>query len=105
MEWQILLVLILALFIVPCSDASNNCEISGQVKREITHSHNNDRDDVCSPFCQCSCCGVSVVNFRFELPEFIIPTQIFSTKKVVIRDCNFISNYFGNIWQPPKFNV
>ncbi|MGJ1408832.1 DUF6660 family protein [Sphingobacterium thalpophilum] len=107
MKWKatIFLVYIMALFLVPCSDANNSCESSVGVTKVTSHDHDQDKDDSCTPFCQCACCSVSVAFFNFELPEFGILTHIFTSKKVVIRDSSFISHYSGTIWQPPKFNV
>lgn len=107
MRWKsaIILFYILGLFLVPCSDAKNICETPKDLKEEVAHNHKQDTNDSCSPFCQCACCSVSVTSFNFEIPEFGIPVQIFSSKKVIIRDSNFVSRYSGSIWQPPKFNV
>ncbi|MGF7028751.1 MULTISPECIES: DUF6660 family protein [Sphingobacterium] len=101
----IILFYFLGLFLVPCSDAQNICETPKELSIEIAHSHNQDTDDNCTPFCQCECCSVTVVSFNFELPGFVIPIQTFSSKKVIIRDSNFLSRYAGSIWQPPKFNI
>lgn len=108
MKWisKILLVYIVALLAVPCSDVYNSCAVTSNSQfQEASHSHNEDSDDHCTPFCQCACCSVSVVKVQFKLPDFNIPPQIFTAKKVAIRDCQFISRYSGNIWEPPKFTV
>jgi len=81
-------------------------DISLTDKKETTaksagHSHETS-EDLCSPFCVCSCCGVQILNFaqpvafafRIALPS--IQTPIPSYKST------FISGYFGSVWQPPQ---
>ncbi|MFH6935933.1 MULTISPECIES: DUF6660 family protein [Flavobacterium] len=107
MRWKttILLVYILGLLAVPCSDVYNTCLEAKSQKKELAHNHNQDHDDHCTPFCQCSCCSVSAVKFNFKMPEFNFPQNIINVKHAVIKDCQVISSYFGSIWQPPKFFV
>jgi len=107
MKWiaTILVIYFAALFVAPCSDANNVCAEIKSPSKELKHSHNQDRDDNCSPFCYCACCSVSITSFKFNIPEFNIPLKEFKAKKVGIRDCFFVSNYSGNIWQPPRFNA
>lgn len=107
MRWKtaILLIYILGLLAVPCSDVYNSCVLSKSDQKEVTHNHNDDNDDHCTPFCQCSCCSVSVVKFNFKMPDFNLPQQLISVKNAVIKDCQVISSYSGSIWQPPKFFV
>ncbi len=107
MRWKatILLFYILALFMVPCGDTNNTCGTLSKFADETTHRHSNDSDDYCTPFCQCTCCSISVVSFNFEIPELGVLTQIFSREKVIIPDFKFISQYSDSIWQPPKFYV
>lgn len=105
MKWisTILLLYILALLLVPCSDVYNNCTDTNSKFQEASHSHSQDNDDHCTPFCQCSCCSVSVIKIQFKLPDFNLPQHFYTAKKTVIKDCQIISGYFGNIWEPPKF--
>ncbi len=105
MKWKttILLIYILGLLLVPCSDVYNNCADSISYQKEVSHNHNDDQDDHCTPFCQCSCCSVSVVKFNFKMPEFNFQQPIIILKKIVIKDCQIISRYSGSIWEPPKF--
>lgn len=93
------------LFGVSCSDIDNSCEQAKSVSQIMKYSHNDDKDDNCTPFCQCTCCSVSIASFSALSPEFSIPSQDFTTKKIVIGEFLFVSNYFGNIWQPPRFNA
>lgn len=107
MRWiaTILLIYIAALFSVPCSDASNSCKTSNNSSQEAQHSHDEDRDDYCAPFCQCSCCGITITTFKFDLPQFVIPIQEFKVKKIIIGNYFVVSSFSGSIWQPPEFNA
>lgn len=95
----------MVLLAVPCGDVYNNCSESKLSLQESSHSHNQDEEDHCTPFCQCACCSVSVVKFNFKLPEFNVPQPAIHVKNTVIRDCQIISSYSGNIWEPPRFFV
>ena len=102
----ILAVVLTALFVLPCTDSNNDCVTRPDSQTaQMDHSHDQDSDDACSPFCLCSCCGISMNSFQFTNGEFytLIPVPI--AKKTVIRDVLFTSNYLGSIWQPPKSNV
>src|SRR5690606_36922533 len=95
---------LLALTAMPCSDMSNNCETATtSITKPVTHNHQSDGDDACGPFCFCSCCSVST-NPKITALEFQIAKPITSTITYPVRDFSLISNYYGNIWQPPKIN-
>lgn len=90
---------------VPCSDSHNDCHSSS--KTEIAHSHNHSQDhkDYCSPFCNCSCCGMALFAFAHKSIRFIEPNiQTISVKESNYKT-NFVSNFFGSIWQPPKISI
>jgi hypothetical protein len=73
---------------------------------EIASNHDNHahdkENDLCSPFCNCNCCGSQIVScfkvssFNFRIVSKSIKTQLPSyTSK-------FTSNFYGSIWQPPQ---
>ncbi|MFC0318723.1 MULTISPECIES: DUF6660 family protein [Olivibacter] len=106
MKWiaTILLFYFSTLFTVPCSDITNECEERRTTSFQ-THSHNQDSDDYCSPFCQCTCCSISINSFYSGFPDLTSPLKFFSRKKVLSGNLIFFSNYRGSIWQPPKINA
>ncbi|WP_126974316.1 DUF6660 family protein [Gynurincola endophyticus] len=99
---------LVALLIAPCSDAENNCDnlagipLSGQLK---DHAHNQDKDDLCSPFCNCVCCSVNVRSIDFTITRIHTPVLPFIALNDILSDSALVSNYYGNIWQPPRFNA
>ncbi|MGG5903915.1 MULTISPECIES: DUF6660 family protein [Sphingobacterium] len=102
----ILVIVLTALFVLPCTDGENNCLTSSNSQTaQMDHSHGQDSDDACSPFCLCSCCGISMNSFQFTNGGFYTLIPIPIAKKTVIRDVFFTSNYLGSIWQPPQSNV
>lgn len=105
MRWiiTILTFYMLALSVVPCYDAGNECNDN---RRETisaqSHDHKQDKDDVCTPFCTCNCCHSSIVSFNFKPFEFNQVKPAVMVQKITVRDFYLFSNYYGTIWQPPK---
>ncbi len=92
---------------MPCSDAHNECKksnTSANYSEETKHNHKNDHNDFCSPFCTCSCCNTVVAlnfsTFYLKKSKLVVP----NSEKIAIKEFSFISNFYGNIWQPPKIN-
>lgn len=98
----ILNLLVLALAMIPCSDAGNKCFNRENSVTEKTHSHGNDQDDLCSPFCICQCCGVTTQMEPFAAPDILSPSIYIHTEPATIYTITFISGFYQNIWQPPK---
>ena len=70
--------------------------------------HNDHEKDTenCSPFCICACCGSTIVsNFLFN-SIISDKKQIFLSEKEKINfyTTSSISDFCGNIWQPPKIS-
>ena len=101
----ILAIYILVLSAMPCGDMHNVCNASN-AKTELSqnHDHQQDKDDYCSPFCTCSCCSASIVALDFKPFQLKKPAEFSITQKLTIRNFSFVSNFYGNIWQPPKIN-
>lgn len=100
----ILSILISALVIIPCSDGITCEEVnkSQQVQKSTSHNHSDDKGDVCSPFCTCTCCGYSF--FVLTTPSFYLieSKAIMISCSSTLYKSNFSSTYFYSIWQPPK---
>ncbi|WP_394370737.1 DUF6660 family protein [Pedobacter endophyticus] len=99
----------LALSVMPCSDAVNECQrtTSNSSSSELVESHNhqNDSNDFCSLFCTCNCCSIaahSKIAASYTKNERL---PLFSFIKFPIRSSFLLSNYYGNIWQPPKVSA
>jgi len=108
MKWFTIIwaIYLMVLSIVPCSDAHNRCNTSKTIAAsEQSHQHSQDNDDVCAPFCHCSCCSLSIAIINPDFFNGNKPLAAYPAEKVFIRDFSFLSNYYGNIWQPPKINA
>jgi hypothetical protein len=97
---------LMVLSIVPCSDAHNLCNTTqATMAAEQTHRHDQDKDDICTPFCHCSCCSVSIAILTPGFPGENRHAATYVDNKIFIHDFSFLSGYYGNIWQPPKINA
>lgn len=96
---------ILALSVLPCSDAYNDCNSNTALtENSQNHDHNTDLNDICSPFCTCTCCSISA-NPKFTPFSIKIAKVVaVSLLKFPNREFSFASNFYGNIWQPPKIS-
>lgn len=96
----------LALSVMPCNDAFG-MNTNNSSKSEFTQSDNNntERNDICSPFCTCSCCNTPVYlsfdAFSIKANKPVIASRL----KLPVRNFSFASNFYVNIWQPPKINA
>lgn len=98
----------LYLFVLACLPCSDNTECgdyapASQAARTDTHQDHSHEAETCSPFCICSCCGQQVPQLSFSnpLPE---PKAPFGeeTKNYSLYRSSACSDFYGNIWQPPK---
>ncbi|WPR71215.1 DUF6660 family protein [Flavobacterium sp. NG2] len=89
---------------LPCADKladslAHQAEIHSTTDAE--HSHDVD-NDLCSPFCVCSCCGFHTLTYVAVVPTLV--TVLFEEIKSSHSFYTSIasSNFFGSIWQPPQ---
>ncbi|WP_394801010.1 DUF6660 family protein [Niabella ginsengisoli] len=66
-----------------------------------THS-DEDAEENCSPVCNCACC-FHIVSNNFQLQKLSLP-RISYTDKIYAPYKNILlpTDFWGNIWQPPK---
>lgn len=96
---------IMALSVMPCSDVHGECNHNSElVNKAHDPDHPRDHDDMCSPFCACTCCNTLIninlmnVDLKFKSPQASELIQ-FS-----LADFFYISNIYSKIWQPPKIS-
>ncbi|GAA4275506.1 DUF6660 family protein [Aquimarina mytili] len=89
-----------ALNFVPCEDAHTSMDdVQVEVCQNLDICDDHNGSDHCSPFCQCHCCHVHVINFdivQFETQLAYIPTKIFSPNEGISEDI------VDPILQPPQ---
>lgn len=92
----------LALAIVPCADEADICAVNPTTIELHAggeeHNHNQHKDE-CSPFCCCSCCGLSLSTIVVK------PASASSPLVCTSADFSFLLRSAQSspdaIWQPP----
>jgi len=99
----LLSVILMVLSCLPCSDAAIDPEHTKSVSQNQTDKHDDNHNDLCSPFCICNCCGVQILNFTpvFSFVIYDIPAG-FTPKQEIAYKSQFASMFSGSIWQPPQ---
>jgi hypothetical protein len=104
---SILAIIMLVLSCIPCSDAEGlameqtSVSTTAPPPTEQPGKTGQDHKDLCSPFCQCSCCAVA-----YALPVSFVPEVVV---KIAITEKVFASYLQQQpvgialpIWQPPQ---
>ncbi|MFV5696587.1 DUF6660 family protein [Flavobacterium sp. LB3P122] len=98
----ILSIYFIILSCMPCVDIVYNYDSNSGITIVQQEQKQENHQEICSPFCICSCCGQQIV---FQASNyFAIPTQPVSSvgKETILYIQKFVSNFNGTIWQPPK---
>lgn len=77
LAWFLFSIYVVSLSLLPCNDID---DCGSFAKTELHKNHSQDKntdsqDDLCAPFCSCTCCGVH--GFQFQ-------NHIFKKKKSLI---------------------
>ena len=95
---------LLGLAVLPCGDR-HECTIMQDfpsLSATTQHEDHEHEHEYCSPFCLCSCCGLSMnkenVEMHFQNPVSHIPSGIPQYKEKMPMDI------YLSIWQPPKIS-
>ncbi|MDA9554640.1 hypothetical protein N9R54_00260 [Pelobium sp.] len=68
---SILVLLIMFMYLKPCTDKLVSKENIKLETLEKTANHQDTQSDGCSPFCSCSCCSIRVVPKASRITSFI----------------------------------
>lgn len=88
---------------VPCNDlvecAGHNTQVSA------THYHaGHDKNDHCTPFCQCTCCNVVSIQQPANSAELFIHIPIIFSKRNYLEYVSATpKDLHSLVWQPPRF--
>jgi hypothetical protein len=92
----------LGLNVLPCSDVAESQQVveHTELSQDLEHE---DHEDFCSPFCQCSCCSISVITYVMN------SIDLESNPTIEILTVSFYKNpqydvYQGSLLQPPQLN-
>jgi hypothetical protein len=91
---------------MPCTDAVaeplNSSAPQTAIMKSV-HGHQHNCNHECSPFCTCNCCSTACfVAYKQVMPLKLPGTQFTSVNKIALLNEKVVSNFYGNIWQPPK---
>ena len=93
------IIIILAAYVVPCSDATVMEDNTSYESVEKTAGHHQNEVDGCSPFCSCTCCSFPTVAQSLFHITFYSPFSPLVFNEYSQGDFIEISL---PIWQPPK---
>src|SRR5262245_22699636 len=98
--------MMLVLSCIPCRDADtiatgNNFTTATSIKTDAHHSSHSEHNDLCSPFCVCSCCSVAFTVLTPVVMEIsflpVISERVFGNYKDQ-RPVGIAQS----VWQPPR---
>lgn len=98
----ILAFIILGLSCFPCADAA--ATVANKIQSELVVNHNDassdeNHDDICPPFCHCSCCpGFSIIH----IPASLNCIEFNPAKKFKSYLPDNLLQISLPIWQPPR---
>lgn len=95
---NVLWVYLLGLLVLPCNDACSRDSHELPVTMEQAQDHHEEENDLCTPFCICSCCASPVI------VDQIADLEFYKSEFNCYSDCYkpSYSRYSHSIWQPPK---
>lgn|SRR5690606_19512031 len=110
--YHILAVYMTALLLLPCADIVEKDRWQSPTHSKVrdhdtSHDHDqSDKEDFCSPFCLCKCCGMVGGIVLQRSVHNLAKAETFDLSKPGAHYLSiFQSRYFGTIWQPPKTNA
>lgn len=101
----------LVLSTMPCTDAvlalngSSAAARYGSSTSSLSHHHhrNDTHNDLCSPFCVCSCCGQLITApLKHSLGESLTVAIYDGQKPTVYYTQHWTSHYLNDIFRPPQ---
>jgi len=85
---------------VSCAETLVCADETTQLIQAENHEEHQEED--CGSFCNCSCCvHIVSVNYQQNVLE-VKKTVLVNSRVFFYCDVTIPSNYFGNIWQPPR---
>jgi hypothetical protein len=95
-----LAVYVLALTLDPCVDKEIRCTGSHvTTAADSDHGTGTDHKDLCSPFCTCSCCNISM---EVAAPLILPATPIRQSTLSYFYNPQLTSAFLSSVWDPPK---
>ena len=101
MRWfvYILSCYILVLSCLPCGDAIAHADAQRAQTVQQANGHQQQEEDLCSPFCFCSCCNIQAAPQHLPVISFIDPRPAVSYSPLYVSPLTAVTN---PVWQPPR---
>ncbi|MGB4844750.1 MAG: DUF6660 family protein [Ferruginibacter sp.] len=95
----------LYLIILPGITCAAAFGCTDEIQNSITQTdnHTDDEDEDCGSFCTCSCC-MHIVTVSTAFQEMLMEKPVINPNHFFYTNISLPSNYFGNIWQPPRMS-
>lgn len=88
---------ILSLAVMPCTDGYARV---GNDVTVVESPNGNHDEDLCAPFCNCSCCASHIqLNYAAEISCSLYK---YNTKFITPYVANLVVDPTASIWQPPR---
>jgi len=88
---------------VPCTDGlvqcASNLSTTEVSDSSVIHSHSNESEDDCMPFCSCSCCGSVITIITSEKEGSPLATLMIS--HISPYNFQYSFEYNSGMWHPP----
>lgn len=100
----ILMVYVMVLTFIPCSDrmTESHTHLHSGTEQSSHQEHHDCSKDSCTPFCTCSCCGISLTVANFHVFNLEKPIESYANIDLTEKEYPLVSNDQENIWQPPQ---
>jgi len=87
---------------LPCGD-NMECNVKQEVKISAIddHGEHDHAEEICTPFCTCSCCAASVY---YSVLSKIQTPNVFQSVKHRVPAIAYNPEVYYAIWQPPKIS-
>ncbi len=87
--------------LLPCNDTCNSHQNNTPTSIQQAQDHHQEDNDICSPFCFCSCCATAMTTLY--IPTFNVALQS-SKQEFTTFYPQFFTEEYSFIWQPPKLS-
>ncbi|MFZ7114614.1 MAG: DUF6660 family protein [Bacteroidota bacterium] len=96
-----LVIYLMTIMLMPCNDICDSHQHDVTSLMQSASDHHEAEDDMCSPFCLCSCCSTAMT--IHYLPNITLQAKP-ALQDFVLFDQQFFSIDNSSIWQPPKIS-
>ena len=85
---------------MPCADTVVTGNETNEQYENGKHTEQQNHSDACSPFCNCSCCGITITDcFKGEINTDI---SEFTISNYYTPIPSFVSMVPNDFWHPPQ---